>query len=115
MVLITSFSSSRAFLYVGFLSNEECDHLISLVISFPYSFNLLAHVSLCFSNSTFSVQAHGKLEKARVIDGVTGESAVTKGRISSGMFLRRDQVSMHDYSFCSFVVHFQEFELDILE
>ncbi|KAK9040388.1 hypothetical protein V6N11_015551 [Hibiscus sabdariffa] len=55
----------RAFIYKGFLSSEECDHLITL--------------------------AKGKLEKSKVADDDTGESIESEERTSTGMFLRKAQ------------------------
>ncbi|KAK4754767.1 hypothetical protein SAY87_008524 [Trapa incisa] len=55
----------RAFLYKGFLSHEECDHLIEL--------------------------AKGKLEKSMVADNESGKSIMSKVRTSSGMFLAKAQ------------------------
>lgn len=57
--------SPRAFLYKGFLSDEECDHLISL--------------------------AKGKLEKSMVADNESGNSIESEVRTSSGMFLAKKQ------------------------
>ncbi|XP_042468473.1 probable prolyl 4-hydroxylase 7 [Zingiber officinale] len=58
----------RAFLYQGFLSDEECDHLISL--------------------------AKDKLEKSMVADNDSGESMMSEVRTSSGMFIgkRQDEI-----------------------
>ncbi|KAK6928262.1 ShKT domain [Dillenia turbinata] len=53
----------RAFIYKGFLSDEECDHLIEL--------------------------AKGKLERSMVADNGSGKSIESKVRTSSGMFLSR--------------------------
>ncbi|KAJ8643469.1 hypothetical protein MRB53_005217 [Persea americana] len=55
----------RAFLYPGFLSDAECDHLINL--------------------------AKDKLEISMVADNDSGKSIMSKVRTSSGMFLKRDQ------------------------
>lgn len=55
----------RALLYKGFLTHEECDHLIKL--------------------------AKDKLEKSMVVDDETGEDIETEIRTSSGMFLRKAQ------------------------
>ncbi|KMT17166.1 hypothetical protein BVRB_2g040760 [Beta vulgaris subsp. vulgaris] len=55
----------RAFLYKGFLSEEECDHLIKL--------------------------AKDKLEKSMVADNDSGESIPSEVRTSSGMFLKKSQ------------------------
>ncbi|PIN03393.1 Procollagen-proline dioxygenase [Handroanthus impetiginosus] len=57
--------SPRAFLYKGFLTNEECDHLISL--------------------------AKDKLEKSMVADSESGKSVLSEVRTSSGMFLQKAQ------------------------
>ncbi|XP_039008040.1 probable prolyl 4-hydroxylase 7 isoform X2 [Hibiscus syriacus] len=53
----------RAFIYKGFLSSEECDHLITL--------------------------AKDKLEKSMVADNESGESIDSEVRTSSGMFLQK--------------------------
>ncbi|KAK8566029.1 hypothetical protein V6N13_021104 [Hibiscus sabdariffa] len=55
----------RAFIYKGFLSSEECDHLITL--------------------------AKDKLEKSMVADNDSGESIESEVRTSSGMFLQKAQ------------------------
>ncbi|WOK97140.1 putative prolyl 4-hydroxylase 6 [Canna indica] len=55
----------RIFLYKGFLSDEECDHIIKL--------------------------ARSKLKKSRVADNKTGVSKQSSVRTSSGMFLRKHQ------------------------
>ncbi|KAB1211624.1 Prolyl 4-hydroxylase subunit alpha-1 [Morella rubra] len=55
----------RAFLYKGFLSGEECDHLIKL--------------------------ARDKLEKSMVADNESGKSIMSEVRTSSGMFLQKAQ------------------------
>ncbi|XP_010554021.1 PREDICTED: probable prolyl 4-hydroxylase 7 [Tarenaya hassleriana] len=55
----------RAFLYKGFLSDEECDHLVTL--------------------------AKDKLEKSMVADNDSGESVESEVRTSSGMFLKKRQ------------------------
>ncbi|KAF3785544.1 putative prolyl 4-hydroxylase 7 [Nymphaea thermarum] len=55
----------RAFLYQGFLSHEECDHLIKL--------------------------AKGKLEKSMVADSNSGDSVESTVRTSSGHFLAKGQ------------------------
>ncbi|KAJ6813623.1 prolyl 4-hydroxylase 2 precursor [Iris pallida] len=55
----------RAFLYKGFLSHQECDHLIAL--------------------------ARDKLEKSMVADNDSGKSVMSEVRTSSGMFLDKKQ------------------------
>ncbi|KAA8530295.1 hypothetical protein F0562_005004 [Nyssa sinensis] len=55
----------RAFIYRGFLTDEECDHLINL--------------------------AKDKLEKSMVADNDSGESIMSEVRTSSGMFLKKAQ------------------------
>ncbi|KAG6578605.1 putative prolyl 4-hydroxylase 7, partial [Cucurbita argyrosperma subsp. sororia] len=55
----------RAFLYKGFLTDQECDHLIDL--------------------------AKDKLEKSMVADNESGKSVSSEVRTSSGMFLRKAQ------------------------
>ncbi|EEF44979.1 probable prolyl 4-hydroxylase 7 [Ricinus communis] len=55
----------RAFLYKGFLSYEECDHLIDL--------------------------ARDKLEKSMVADNESGKSIESEVRTSSGMFIAKAQ------------------------
>ncbi|KAJ4760555.1 2-oxoglutarate (2OG) and Fe(II)-dependent oxygenase superfamily protein [Rhynchospora pubera] len=58
----------RIFLYKGFLSHEECDHIIKL--------------------------ARSKLKKSMVVDNESGKSVMSQVRTSSGMFLdkRQDEV-----------------------
>lgn len=55
----------RAFIYRGFLTHEECDHLVRL--------------------------AKDKLEKSMVADNESGKSIASEVRTSSGMFLRKAQ------------------------
>ncbi|XP_052485615.1 probable prolyl 4-hydroxylase 7 isoform X2 [Gossypium raimondii] len=55
----------RAFIYKGFLSSDECDHLITL--------------------------AKDKLEKSMVADNESGKSVESEVRTSSGMFLQKAQ------------------------
>ncbi|KDP45441.1 hypothetical protein JCGZ_09690 [Jatropha curcas] len=55
----------RAFVYKGFLSHDECDHLINL--------------------------AKDKLEKSMVADNESGKSIESEVRTSSGMFLSKAQ------------------------
>ncbi|CAN6441894.1 unnamed protein product [Victoria cruziana] len=55
----------RAFLYSGFLSDEECDHLIAL--------------------------AKDRLQKSMVADNDSGKSIMSDIRTSSGMFLSKGQ------------------------
>ncbi|GAB4827782.1 Probable prolyl 4-hydroxylase 7 [Ancistrocladus abbreviatus] len=55
----------RAFLYKGFLTGEECDHMIKL--------------------------ARSKLEKSMVADNESGKSIESEVRTSSGMFLKKAQ------------------------
>nr|AAT84604.1 prolyl 4-hydroxylase [Dianthus caryophyllus] len=55
----------RAFLYEGFLTHEECDHLIDM--------------------------AKDKLEKSMVADNESGKSIPSEVRTSSGMFLQKAQ------------------------
>ncbi|GMP30442.1 hypothetical protein CsSME_00005108 [Camellia sinensis var. sinensis] len=55
----------RAFLYKGFLTHEECDHLVQL--------------------------AKDKLEKSMVADNESGKSVESEVRTSSGMFLNKAQ------------------------
>ncbi|KAL6649280.1 hypothetical protein ACP70R_013504 [Stipagrostis hirtigluma subsp. patula] len=56
----------RAFLYKGFLSEAECDHLVALGKA-------------------------GGLEKSMVVDRESGKSVMSEARTSSGMFLTKKQ------------------------
>ncbi|KAF5479511.1 hypothetical protein F2P56_000323 [Juglans regia] len=56
----------RAFVYKGFLTDGECDHLIKL--------------------------SRDKLEKSMVADNESGKSITSEVRTSSGMFLQKAQV-----------------------
>ncbi|BAS82476.1 Os03g0166200, partial [Oryza sativa Japonica Group] len=56
----------RVFLYEGFLSDVECEHLIALA-------------------------KQGRMERSTVVNGKSGESVMSKTRTSSGMFLIRKQ------------------------
>lgn len=53
----------RAFVYEGFLTDEECNHLISL--------------------------AKSELKRSAVADNVSGQSKLSEVRTSSGMFIRK--------------------------
>ncbi|CAN6280932.1 unnamed protein product [Urochloa humidicola] len=55
----------RAFLYSGFLSDSECDHLVNL--------------------------AKGSMEKSMVADNDSGKSVMSQVRTSSGTFLAKKQ------------------------
>uniref|UniRef100_J3M7P7 Prolyl 4-hydroxylase alpha subunit domain-containing protein n=1 Tax=Oryza brachyantha TaxID=4533 RepID=J3M7P7_ORYBR len=55
----------RAFLYSGFLSHAECDHLVNL--------------------------AKGRLEKSMVADNDSGKSVMSQVQTSSGTFLAKHQ------------------------
>ncbi|KAF5457198.1 hypothetical protein F2P56_021316 [Juglans regia] len=55
----------RSFIYKGFLTDEECDHLMKL--------------------------ARDKLEKSMVADNESGKSVMSEVRTSSGMFLQKAQ------------------------
>ncbi|CAA6662854.1 unnamed protein product [Spirodela intermedia] len=63
----------RAFLYHGFLSDAECDHLVKL--------------------------AKDKLEKSMVADNDSGESVMSEVRTSSGMFLSKNQRRIASWTF----------------
>ncbi|KAI0489467.1 hypothetical protein KFK09_029310 [Dendrobium nobile] len=56
-------SKPRAFVYEGFLTDEECDHLISLAIS--------------------------ELKRSAVADNLSGKSTLSDVRTSSGMFISK--------------------------
>ncbi|XP_072980210.1 probable prolyl 4-hydroxylase 4 [Typha angustifolia] len=56
-------SKPRAFVYEGFLTEEECDHLISL--------------------------AKSELKRSAVADNLSGKSTLSDVRTSSGMFIRK--------------------------
>ncbi|KAJ6811568.1 prolyl 4-hydroxylase 2 precursor [Iris pallida] len=58
----------RAFLYMGFLSHQECDHLIAL--------------------------ARDKLEKSMVADNDPDKSIMGEVRTSSSMFLTRNKMKL---------------------
>ncbi|KAK1277262.1 hypothetical protein QJS04_geneDACA003335 [Acorus gramineus] len=53
----------RAFVYEGFLTDEECDHLISI--------------------------AKSELKRSAVADNLSGESKLSEVRTSSGMFIKK--------------------------
>nr|XP_043627845.1 probable prolyl 4-hydroxylase 4 isoform X2 [Erigeron canadensis] len=55
----------RAFVYEGFLTDEECDHLISL--------------------------AKAELKRSSVADNLSGESKLSEVRTSSGMFIAKNK------------------------
>ncbi|KAK7273099.1 hypothetical protein RIF29_14145 [Crotalaria pallida] len=69
----------RAFLYKGFLSEKECDHLINL--------------------------ARDSLQKSMVADDETGESKLSEVRTSTGMFLSKAQGLESQKSFTSAHYH----------
>ncbi|OAE21213.1 hypothetical protein AXG93_4012s1440 [Marchantia polymorpha subsp. ruderalis] len=62
----------RAFLYKGFLTDEECDHIIML--------------------------ARNKLKKSMVADNESGKSVESEIRTSSGMFLSKAQGSFPEFT-----------------
>uniref|UniRef100_A0A453M4P6 Prolyl 4-hydroxylase alpha subunit domain-containing protein n=1 Tax=Aegilops tauschii subsp. strangulata TaxID=200361 RepID=A0A453M4P6_AEGTS len=72
----------RAFLYSGFLSHAECDHLIKL--------------------------AKGRLEKSMVADNESGKSVMSQVRTSSGTFLSKREVCNWKKRPCS-LLQFQLF------
>lgn len=55
----------RAFVYEGFLTHEECDHLISI--------------------------AKSELKRSAVADNLSGQSKLSEVRTSSGMFISKDK------------------------
>ena len=56
----------RAFVYKGFLTDLECDHLISI--------------------------AKSELKRSAVADNLSGESKLSEVRTSSGMFISKNKV-----------------------
>ncbi|KAG8384752.1 hypothetical protein BUALT_Bualt04G0151100 [Buddleja alternifolia] len=67
----------RAFLYRGFLTDKECDHLITLL-------------NLIVTGERVKF-AKDKLEKSMVADNDSGKSIESEVRTSSGMFLAKAQ------------------------
>jgi hypothetical protein len=57
----------RAFVYQGFLTDLECDHLISI--------------------------AKSELKRSAVADNLSGESKLSEVRTSSGMFISKNKVA----------------------
>ncbi|XP_012840478.1 PREDICTED: probable prolyl 4-hydroxylase 6, partial [Erythranthe guttata] len=83
----------RAFLYTGFLTDEECNHLISLVS--PHYLIFISGDKILLGKIQFgpsiSHQFHIWLHKSMVTDSDTGESVESDIRTSSGMFLMKAQ------------------------
>jgi prolyl 4-hydroxylase len=67
----------RAFVYQGFLTDLECDHLISI--------------------------AKSELKRSAVADNLSGESKLSEVRTSSGMFISKNKVAMISIFFLSFL------------
>lgn len=66
-------SKPRAYVYKGFLTYEECDHLISL--------------------------AKLELKRSAIADHLSGKSTLSEVRTSSGMFITKGKVFLHFFSF----------------
>lgn len=62
------FIRCRAFVYEGFLTDLECDHLISI--------------------------AKSELKRSAVADNLSGESKLSEVRTSSGMFISKNKVAL---------------------
>lgn len=83
-------------MYEGFLSDEECDHLISLVNSSTLIHDLVTYDEGRHSGRVEkSMQARGRLGKSMVVGQIEIKPTSGKIRASSGMFLPRGEV---DYS-----------------
>ncbi|CAI6001464.1 unnamed protein product [Closterium sp. NIES-64] len=100
---------SRAFLYSGFLSHDECDHLITLVsLSFPSlpltplprlnppSLARLKTLLLKVTRSSVPGKAtahpaRDKVSRSSVADNESGKSVLSEIRTSSGTFLNKYQ------------------------
>jgi prolyl 4-hydroxylase len=98
MVLVRS----RVFLYQHFLSDDEANHLISLVSATLPPPNPTERLSLLLDNartrlnfgycSFSSFQARAELKRSAVADNMSGKSTLSEVRTSSGTFLRKGQV-----------------------
>lgn len=98
MVLVRS----RVFLYQHFLSDDEANHLISLVSATLPPHNPTERLSLLLDNartrlnfgycSFSSFQARAELKRSAVADNMSGKSTLSEVRTSSGTFLRKGQV-----------------------
>ncbi|AQK62266.1 putative prolyl 4-hydroxylase 12 [Zea mays] len=108
---VTQLSSRpRAFLYSGFLSDTECDHLVSLVgwvgVGFanrPFCSAAARVVAMIRGALTYGAvsillsvgfQAKGSMEKSMVADNDSGKSVASQARTSSGTFLAKRELLM---------------------
>jgi len=92
----------RVFLYQHFLSDDEANHLISLVgATLPppipqnacLCFSIMPRTRLNFGICSFSsLQARAELKRSAVADNMSGKSTLSDVRTSSGTFLRKGQV-----------------------
>lgn len=98
----------RAFVYERFLTDEECDHLISLVSTIRYCESPLdvfsCHVSFLLFSICYGVwsgaeiwrdavrQARSELKRSAVADNLSGKSTLSEVRTSSGMFISKGKV-----------------------
>lgn len=66
--MIMTLMRCRAFVYDGFLTDLECDHLISI--------------------------AKSELKRSAVADNLSGHSKLSEVRTSSGMFIAKNKVAL---------------------
>ncbi|RZR97596.1 hypothetical protein BHM03_00026824 [Ensete ventricosum] len=83
----------RIFLYKGFLSDEECDHIVKLVerSSCPCLFMALKFACTSAHFHVKFEQARSKMARSMVADNGSGNSVKSNVRTSSGMFLQKHQ------------------------
>jgi len=90
----------RAFVYEGFLTELECDHMVSLVsFQFIFGFELKFGNFILFSllkTLNFDVltieKAKASLKRSAVADNDSGESKFSEVRTSSGTFISKGKV-----------------------
>lgn len=89
----------RAFVYQGFLTELECDHVVSLV-SFSSSFQLQFgnFSSFCFvKDLDLWKKAKADLKRSAVADNDSGESKLSEVRTSSGTFISKGKVRFFSF------------------
>ncbi|RWW02480.1 hypothetical protein GW17_00034436 [Ensete ventricosum] len=97
----------RIFLYKGFLSDEECDHIVKLVerSSCPCLFMALKFACTSAHFHVKFEQARSKMARSMVADNGSGNSVKSNVRTSSGMFLQKHQKESELYCDCFRVLH----------
>lgn len=89
----------RAFVYEGFLTELECDHMVSLVSFSSFHLRFWAWFGNLFLFSPFKIlnfdllkKAKASLKRSAVADNDSGESKFSEVRTSSGTFIAKGKV-----------------------